>query len=287
MENSQMTITQKGLEMLATLKEGDYKISFTKLGLGDEAWDEKNPTALKSPVTYLELENISSKDNEVQVSFYFTNKDISESFIIKEKGLFATLIKNTVPQEEILFAYANTPEETIVPPKDMVISRYENIILALNEASVDITVEIAAGVTESDFNIHDHNSKNSPAVDYNNLLNTPNSMPADGGNADTVRHITFRINEGLLEYKATTDDFWSGVSAPIIKSIQRGTISAQGSTTVTHDEVNMDKSFILLNGGTQTAAFPYIGERTSTTFRINAAFSNVIRHMSWQLVEFC
>ncbi|WIF95007.1 hypothetical protein [Caminicella sporogenes] len=168
---------------------------------------------------------------------------------------------------------------------------YDKAVVALNTANSKLGKTEKA--TDSDKLDGWHRDQ---IRDWNNLLNKPTHLPANGGNADTVDGLHFREYNGSLQYYYGG---WKDIMVSPIKSIQRGVtdVSNCGITgiNVTINSVDISKSILIMNDDANSyvnsSGARYgnaiIGELTSNTnIKFSSNTGTDYGRVSWQVIEF-
>lgn len=175
-------ITDKGLALLAKVTTSTLTISNMGLGDGDKEV-VGNVTSLKNEILKKQIEIIEKNENSIVTRTTFTNENLQNGFYIREIGIYAT-----DPDEgEILYAYTNvngTDADYFSPGNGAVILReFIELVIGFGNASkVELTIDPASVfVTASELR------KLEAEVEKKaNKEDIPISLPANGGNADTV-----------------------------------------------------------------------------------------------------
>lgn len=183
-------ITDKGLELLSKITTNTLTISNMGLGDGDNEV-VGNVTSLRNEILKKEIETIEKNKNSIVARTTFTNESLQNGFYIREMGIYAI-----DPDEgEILYAYTNvngTEADYFSPGNGTVILRVfiEMIIGFGNASNVELTIDPASVfITASMFDkLVDEVEKKANKEDI------PTSLPANGGNADTVGDFTVESN---------------------------------------------------------------------------------------------
>ncbi|RKD22461.1 hypothetical protein SAMN02745883_00684 [Caminicella sporogenes DSM 14501] len=160
---------------------------------------------------------------------------------------------------------------------------YDKAVVALNTANSKLGKTEKA--TDSDKLDGWHRDQ---IRDWNNLLNKPTHLPANGGNADSVDGLHFREYNGRLQYYYGGK--WKDIMVSPIKSIQRGIMVHTVPNTTTSIIINaVDPNKTMVNLLTSSADDKVDSETSiwlenSTTLKIkqHSAAANV----SWEVIEF-
>ena len=175
-------ITDKGLALLSKITTNTLTISNMGLGDGDKEV-VGNVTSLSNEILKKQIESIEKNDNSIVARTTFTNENLQDGFYIREIGIYAI-----DPDEgEILYAYTNvngTEADYFSPGNGTVILRVfiEMVIGFGNASNVELTIDPASVfITASMFEkLEDEVEKKANKEDI------PTSLPANGGNADTL-----------------------------------------------------------------------------------------------------
>ena len=138
MANFQVTVTKKGLALLAAGMEGG-SVRFTRMVMGESGYSGELSAVGKviGPKKSLSIRGISRKDSQVTLRSILSFQEVEEGFDWKEIGLYA----DGGSGEEILYAYGNAGEKGDYIPGSKEAT--------LNERIIQITVSVgnAANVT--------------------------------------------------------------------------------------------------------------------------------------------
>ncbi len=142
MANFQMTITEAGLNLIASGMDGKT-ICFTKFILGDSAYtgDLTKVTDVITPKFTLPIGQITHRDNQVTIKGILTFRLVPSGFTWRELGLF---VKNPDGGSDILYAYGNAGTDgDYIPGADETTlnERVLQLTVAVNSAA-DVTAEI-------------------------------------------------------------------------------------------------------------------------------------------------
>ncbi|WIF95112.1 tail fiber protein [Caminicella sporogenes] len=194
-------------------------------------------------------------------------------------------------QRAVSDSVTSTSSTTAASSKAVKIA-YDKAVVALNTANSKLGKTEKA--TDSDKLDGWHRDQ---IRDWNNLLNKPTHLPANGGNADSVDGLHFREYNGRLQYYYGGK--WKDVMTSPIKSIQRGItdVSNCGITgiNVTINSVDISKSILIMNDDAHTHVNTngarygnaIIGELTSNTnIKFSSKSGTSYGRVSWQVIEF-
>lgn len=223
---SNKTITNKGLELLSTAMAGG-KLEFTRIVMGDGAYsgDIGLIESLVSQKQSLDIKSITRKGSQVVLSTTLLQSAITQDFYWKEVGVYAKGNDDV----EILYLYGNANEYSYIS-KDMLnekminirvlVSNAKNITATINNSLVYLNVEDLEKHNDSEVahgplrawvqglfnslqltwgNITGKPSTFPPSShghSASEVTGLPTSLPANGGNADTV--------DGLHSYQVGT-----------------------------------------------------------------------------------
>lgn len=175
-------ITDKGLALLAKVTTSTLTISNMGLGDGDKEVIG-NVKSLSNEILKKQIESIEKNNNSIVARTTFTNENLQDGLYIREIGIYAI-----DPDEgEILYAYTNvngTDADYFSPGNGTVILRefIEMVIGFGNASKVELTIDPASVfITASELKkLEDEVEKKANKEDI------PTSLPAKGGDADTV-----------------------------------------------------------------------------------------------------
>lgn len=140
-----MVLTQQGLALYTKAQSG-VQLNFTRMQIGSGqlavGQDPTTLTALITPISFFNINSISSSGSTAYVKGIFENTSVTVSTYSCELGLFAT----DPTLGEILFAYANAGAQgdTIPPISAGPFSKQYQINAAIGNAS-SVTATIPAG----------------------------------------------------------------------------------------------------------------------------------------------
>jgi len=137
-----MRVTKKGALLSAKTLQGKLlKFDHVEIGSGLSTIDAREQEELVEKEIECSFNSIKViKENQIRISFLFTNKNIARKFYFREIGLFAI---DPDTSEKILYAYANAGEiaEYISNSSKNVIEKYIKLNVAIDNAeNVKITV---------------------------------------------------------------------------------------------------------------------------------------------------
>lgn len=181
-------LTDNGKNILSKSIANKVPIILSSMALGDGISSNIPITEMINIVLKKEIENYSYDNGQAYVRSTFTNENLSEGFYIREIGIYAVDPDN---ESELLFAYISSGDneaDYFSPGTGKVILK-EIIELATGfSGSQDIHLTIdssAAMVTVDEFNSK-VSEINQVVAEKANKTDIPTSLPANGGNADTV-----------------------------------------------------------------------------------------------------
>ncbi|PID67376.1 MAG: hypothetical protein CR959_00450 [Fusobacteriales bacterium] len=133
-------ITNDGRNLLARALAGEGKIIFTRAAFGDKKHTEalKEVRELKSHKLDLNIMNIRNDSGTAVLTVHITNKDVSETFLTQEFGVFAKIEGDS---KEILYSYT-TAENPDAFPRNSHGVTYESVHEILMAFSSDIETDI-------------------------------------------------------------------------------------------------------------------------------------------------
>lgn len=133
-------ITTGGRNLLSRTLSGEGKFLFTKACMGNQkhSGNLKDVTALKSPKVDLKIMNVRNDSGTAVVSVHVTNKDVTETFLTQEFGIFAKIEGDA---EETLYAYTTAAFPDAFPKNDFGVT-YESIHEVYMAFSSDIEADI-------------------------------------------------------------------------------------------------------------------------------------------------
>lgn len=189
-----LKLTNKGREMLLRSLEGEALV-FTSIHIGDgEISGAGAIPALESLVSSIKAIDITRAQRSAEnmtIEGYFKNDEIPRSFYWKELGVFVADPDNPDDRSaDILFVYQNaydTAEHISISTAE-IIEKTVRVNVFVGEAE-NISAVIDSSVvfvTKAEFDGHTH-----IVADIDDF---PDSMPANGGNADTVGGFTLGGN---------------------------------------------------------------------------------------------
>ncbi len=114
MANFQVTVTKKGLALLAAGMEGG-SVRFTRMVMGESGYSGELSAVGKviGPKKSLSIRGISRKDSQVTLRSILSFQEVEEGFDWKEIGLYA----DGGSGEEILYAYGNAGKRATTFPE--------------------------------------------------------------------------------------------------------------------------------------------------------------------------
>lgn len=181
-------LTDNGKNILSKSIANKVPIILSSMALGDGISSDIPITEMINIILKKEIENYSYDNGQAYVRSTFTNENLSEGFYIREIGIFAVDPDN---ESELLFAYISSGDneaDYFSPGTGKVILKEIIEVATGFSGSQDINLTIdssTAMVTVEEFN--SKVSEINQLVDEKaNKTDIPNSLPADGGNADTL-----------------------------------------------------------------------------------------------------
>lgn len=114
---------------------------------------------------------------------------------------------------------------------------------------------------------------------------------ASGTLSQKLTHIIEVLTTGSVkEELATIKTQTTTGNISVVKSIQRGTVMLSGSTTVEINEINPDKSIIVLIGPSYSSGtygvMPHVVSLDSTSFVLGSTNVSYNPTITWQVIEF-
>ena len=154
-------VNSLGQMLLAKAQVGTL-LTFTRVRIGDGTLPGGQSiealTDLISPIKYLPIASLSSRDQSAIITSQFSNSDLDTSFWFREIGLYATDPDNG----EILYAYANAGDKAdhipaaSTSPVDFTFSfnlsvgNAENVTVVADPSLIFMTQEDFAEITEDE-----------------------------------------------------------------------------------------------------------------------------------------
>lgn len=218
-------ITTKGLELLSSALAGG-KLEFTRIvmGSGTPSEDVGNIEALVTLQQELPIDKIIRKGSQVTLSATLTNEEIKSEYDWTEIGVYA----KGADEIEVLYMYGYTENSSFIS-KDSLNEKLINITVMVSNVS-EVTAVINSSLVYLTLeSLEDHNNHENahPSIKewVNNLVGgikltwegitgkpdtfppskhghtasevsgLPKSLPANGGNADTVNGVHFHPND--------------------------------------------------------------------------------------------
>lgn len=208
-----LKLTGKGKELLLRSLEGQQLV-FTSVHIGDG--EISGPDAipaledLVSSIKSVDIIKAQRNTDYMTVEAYFKNDEIPRSFYWKELGVFVADPDNPDDRSaDILFVYQNAYDtaEYISISTAGIIEKTVRVNVFVGEAE-NISAVIDSSVvfvTRAEFDDHKHT--------VSDIENFPESMPADGGNADTVNGHTVEADVPAgAQFTDTTYSEGAGIS---------------------------------------------------------------------------
>ena len=142
-----MKLTNAGLELLTNVQAGADKLIFTKtvLGDGELSTSAEALTTLINPIIECEIvEEKNIGEGTFQIASFFSNTDVTESFVWREIGVFAKGNNGN----EILYCYSNSGNSGDIIPvgADERVEKYIYLSLTIGNAE-NVTAEINSSDT--------------------------------------------------------------------------------------------------------------------------------------------
>lgn len=181
-------LTDNGKNILSKSIANKVPIILSSIALGDGISSNIPITEMINIVLKKEIENYSYDNGQAYVRSTFTNENLSEGFYVREIGIYAVDPDN---ESELLFSYISSGdnEADYFSPGTGTVILKEIIELATGfSGSQDIHLTIdssTAMVTVDEFN-NKVGEINQVVAEKANKKDIPTSLPANGGNADTV-----------------------------------------------------------------------------------------------------
>lgn len=189
-------LTDNGKNILSKSIANKVPIILSSMALGDGISSDIPITEMINIVLKKEIENFSYDNGQAYVRSTFTNENLLEGFYIREIGIYAVDPDN---ESELLFAYISSGDneaDYFSPGTGKVILKEIIEVATGFSGSQDIHLTIdtsTAMVTVEEFN--SKVSEINQLVDEKaNKTDIPKSLPANGGNADTVNGFTVESN---------------------------------------------------------------------------------------------
>lgn len=142
-----LTLTEKGLALQTKAQTG-IQLKITKVAIGDGTLDTGNSlvelTGLKRERMSVAIANLSIENGSAIIKANFSNKDLMESFYLRELGVFA----NDPDEGEILYAVAKAGDQGDYLPADNgneVIEQVFTLSLVVGSAT-DVTATFAESI---------------------------------------------------------------------------------------------------------------------------------------------
>lgn len=228
-----LKLTNKGREMLLRSLEGEALV-FTSIHIGDgEISGAGAIPALESLVSSIKAIDITRAQRSAEnmtIEGYFKNDEIPRSFYWKELGVFVADPDNPDDRSaDILFVYQNAYDtaEYISISTAEIIEKTVRINVFVGEAeNISAVIDKSAVfITRAEFDDHKHT--------VSDIEDFPESMPADGGNANTVNGHTVEADVPA-DAKFTDTIYSSGAGI----SISGTTINNSGVRSVSSGSSN-------------------------------------------------
>ena len=252
----QVTLTESGESLLAKMLNGS-KLTFTRVALGDTTIAEEllpKQTDVSSPISAPALiagkEDVES-GNGAAIIIQIRNDGVSETTRMRQIGLFA---KSEHDDSDVLFgilqddigeeipANADFPQFEISLAVAIAVSRTNNIEVVVSplvyakqkdlealkksceESFEELTQAGEDGISAHNTDENAHAGRFAAATHTHTkseITDFPESLPANGGNADTVgnQSISTSNEVGLRKISAGTEDLTAGTS-----ELETGTI---------------------------------------------------------------
>lgn len=216
----QVTITNKGRELLTKLMADSKTMRFTSLKVSNTGFDSNHLSSLtsigniKQIVTFRKIEKLD--EFTIQVEGLISNKNLTEGYYLRTLGLFA----QDPDEEEILYAVASAQEPGYLPPyngKTTTGAFIRMVTKVGNADKIEISINPSAVATIKDIE------------ELRKKLSEKDDKLADGIETKADKSTTY-----------TKDEVNSKVDPKADKSYVDGELSkrADKATTYTKDEIN-------------------------------------------------
>jgi hypothetical protein len=229
-----LTLTDAGYQLQVKAQTGTT-LNFTRVALGDGVLSNDTSlntmSALLSEKQTSKISSVTANDGAAEIKVYFSNKDLTESYYLRELGVFA---KDSATGKEILYAVANAGDAADYMPAYGGSETIEQVFTI--ELSTGNAANVTAIFAESIYVLKAGDTMTGPLIlsgaptadlqattkQYVDTLSEQSLsryLPLAGGN------LTGAVNEALISLaSAETID---------IGSANANTIKITGTTTIT------------------------------------------------------
>ena len=233
---SELIITKSGQDLLAKILVDGGKLEFSRVCVSESAISEDNLEQLtilpeiKQESAVLDITKTSASAVKVEASF--SNRELTAGYFMRAIGLYAKDGEN-----EVLYAAAvELSGHCYMPPYNGVtvsgaliqlvttVGNAEHISFDVDPAGTATITRLAEEITKHNTDENAHAGRFAAATHTHTkseITDFPESLPANGGNADTVgnQSISTSNEVGLRKISAGTEDLTAGTS-----ELETGTI---------------------------------------------------------------
>jgi hypothetical protein len=154
-------LTDDGIGLHVRAMDGQT-LTFTKIGIGcgKAPSDVGKLKELRNPAMYCNIEKMEVEEDNISLTFYISNDEVTEGFQWTELGIYA----KGADDVEVLYAYANARDKSSYIPPNTETFRYYGTYTATiyvgTTENVSATVKAAAYARLGDFEAHVENYEN-------------------------------------------------------------------------------------------------------------------------------